>query len=430
MTTTRLLAVAAACTLSLVPAAATAAVVLTPVTTVTAPMYVTHARDQRLFIVERAGHIRIFNRTTATLLPAPFLDISSKVSTTVERGLLSMAFHPDYASNGLFFVYYTNLAGDVTIERYHVTADANIADPNSAALLLAIPHPMGNHNGGQLQIGPEGHLYIGVGDGGGAGDPSCNAQRGDTLLGKLLRLDVRQNVSQAPFHGIPTDNPFLAAGDPGGQIRDEIWALGVRNPWRFSFDRLTGDMFVADVGQATNEEVDLHRAGTAAGQNFGWKVMEGLSCFSTASCPAGTPACNSPALTLPIHQYTHAGGECSITGGYVFRGAAVPELAGRYVFGDYCSGAIRSLRETAPGTWQVQPVVSSSTGLTSFGEDADGGLYATIGNTVFKLTSTTPAPVPALGFVAVAPVALIFIIAGVGVLRESRQRRRGEFPRT
>ena len=246
----------------------------TVVSGLSAPLYVTNASDARLFVVERPGRIRVY--AGGALLATPLLDISSKTTTDGERGLLSVAFHPDFASNGYFFVDYTNTAGNIVVERYRITGDprtSNVADPTSAATLLVIPHPTNNnHNGGQLQIGPtDGYLYIGTGDGGGAGDTPCNAERTDVLLGKILRVDVRQNLNTTPFYGIPPSNPFVGSGDPGGQVPDEIWAIGLRNPWRFSFDRVNGDMYIGDVGQDSFEEVDVQKTGTAAGRNYGWK---------------------------------------------------------------------------------------------------------------------------------------------------------------
>jgi glucose/arabinose dehydrogenase len=419
------LALALAAVLLLAPARARAAIVLAPVTTTAGPVYVTHAGDQRLFIVEQGGRIRIFDRAAGVLLVTPFLDIQAKISTGGERGLFSVAFHPDYASNGFFYVDYTNVNGDTVIERYHVNAGTpNAADPASATILLTIAQPFPNHNGGQLQIGRnDGFLYIGMGDGGSEGDPSCFSQRNDSLLGKMLRLDVRQNLNRAPFYGIPADNPFTAANDPGGLIPDEVWAFGLRNPWRFSFDRATGDLFIGDVGQNSFEEVDLHRAASPGGQNYGWKVMEGLTCFSTAACPAGTPACNAPQLTLPIHTYPHGTGDCSITGGYVYRGTLARELAGRYVFADYCSGAVRTLQQTSPGVWQAQPLLAAGTsGVTSFGEDADGELYITVGNDVRKLVAVTPPLVPAAHRWAKGTLALALL--AVGSLRLALRPRR------
>ena len=243
---------------------------------------------------------------------------------------------------------YTNTAGNTVVARYRVsTGDPNVADPSSAVTLLTIAQPFANHNGGHLAFGPDGYLYIGMGDGGSANDPMCNAQRDDTLLGKMLRIDVDANVATPPFYGIPPDNPFAA---PGG-ARDEIWAKGLRNPWRYSFDRATGDLYIGDVGQGVQEEIDLQRAGTPGGLNYGWKVKEGFSCGSggTSGCPQGTPACTDPGATIPgfrepILVYAHGSGDCSVTGGYVYRGRLFPALLGLYFYADYCSGRIWGLR--------------------------------------------------------------------------------------
>jgi glucose/arabinose dehydrogenase len=392
--------------------AASAAVTLNPVVTVSSPAFVTNMGDKRLFVVELGGRIKIFDRNTSTLLATPFLDIGSKISTGGEHGLFSMAFHPDYATNGFFYVYYTDPAGNLVIERYHVTSNPNVADPASAARLLFIAHTtFANHNGGQLQIGRnDGYLYIGTGDGGSGGDPSCNAQQG-TLLGKMLRLDVRQNLNQSPFYGIPADNPFRANNDPTNQIPDEVWALGLRNPWRFSFDRVTGDLYIGDVGQDLYEEVDRHAAGTPGGQNFGWNAMEGLHCYTGGgACPVGTPACNAPQLTLPIVEYSHASGDCAIIGGYVARGSGVPELSGHYVYSDFCTGDVRVLVGTQP-----QTVANAGTGVTSFGEDSDGNLYLTVGNDVLKLGSTSPVPVG--GWAALLALASALGLTGAKIAR-------------
>jgi glucose/arabinose dehydrogenase len=269
------------------------------------PTAITHAGDGsgRLFITLQAGRIVIYSGIS--ILASPFLDITSLVASGGERGLLSVAFHPNYRNNGVFFVDYTNTAGDIVIARYSVSQDPNVADPNSAAILLTIPHPnFANHNGGQLQFGPDGYLYIGVGDGGSAGDPSNHGQSLDTPLGKLLRIDV----NGAPPYAIPGDNPFVRVM---GAL-PEIWAYGLRNPWRFSFDRSTNDLFIADVGQDSWEEVDFQPAGQG-GQNYGWRLMEGNHCFNPSS------NCNPGGLTLPILEYEHGPGDsigCSISGGY------------------------------------------------------------------------------------------------------------------
>lgn len=342
---------------------------------------ITHAGDGRLFVTEAAGRIRIIDENE-TLLPDPFLDITGLVSTAAnEYGLFSVAFHPDYASNGFFFVNYTDSNGDTAIARYEVSsADPDIADAGSAEILLNIAQPDTNHNGGQLQFGPDGYLYIGMGDGGGSGDPDCNAQDSSTLLGKMLRIDVDQNVSQSPFYGIPADNPFVGAGDPP----DEVWAIGLRNPWRFSFDRLTGDLYIADVGQNAREEINFQPADSSGGENYGWKVMEGSLCFSTSSCDPGTPDCNDPSLTLPVLEYGHEGGNCSITGGYVYRGSRIAGLEGRYLYGDLCSGRLWAGWRVGEN-WQSGELAPTIGGLRTFGEDLEGNIYAASGSTIHEL---------------------------------------------
>ncbi|MFL6235623.1 MAG: PQQ-dependent sugar dehydrogenase, partial [Thermoanaerobaculia bacterium] len=295
---------------------------------------ITHAGGGRLFLTIRTGRIVILENGNPR--SQPFLDFQSLTTTDGERGLLSTAFHPRYAENGFFFVDYTNLQGNTVIARYQVSAsDPNRADPASARILLTIEQPFSNHNGGQLQFGPDGYLYIGMGDGGSAFDPACRAQKTDNLLGKMLRIDVDQNVATPPFYGIPASNPFRGGGNP----LDEIWASGLRNPWRFSFDRQTGDLWIGDVGQNQREEIDFQSASSGGGENYGWKVMEGTLCDSSDACPASTPACGSTAYTAPVLEYDH-GPHCSVTGGYVYRGSGVSQLRGSYVFGDLCSGVI------------------------------------------------------------------------------------------
>jgi glucose/arabinose dehydrogenase len=320
--------------------------------------------DARLFIVERAGRIRVVEN--GSLLPAPFLDIESRTSTDGERGLLSLAFHPQYASNGFFFIFYASLAGDIVIERMQVAAgNRNAADPASGVVMLTIAHPaFSNHYGGLLSFGPDGFLYAGTGDGGGAGDPSGNAQDTNSLLGKLLRIDVG---SAAPTYAIPPGNPF--AGQAGR--RGEIWAYGLRNPWRYAFDASANLLYIADVGQAQLEEVNIAPVGQG-GNNYGWNIMEGMQCFNSASC-------NQAGLTLPAFDYAHGANNangCSITGGYVYRGSAIPELVGQYLFSDYCGGWLKSVRRTdgsvsAPLDWGIPNVGN----ITSFGQDGNKELY-------------------------------------------------------
>lgn len=326
------------------------------------PLYLTApAGDDRLFIVEKGGRIRIVEN--GTLLPTPFLDISSQVSGGSEQGLLGLAFHPDYASNGRFFVDYTDADGNTRIVQYHVGSNASTADPASARLLLTVEQPYSNHNGGQLAFGPDGYLYIGMGDGGSGGDPQGNGQDASDLLGSLLRLDVSADTGYA----IPSDNPWA---DSSG-ARGEVWSIGLRNPWRFSFDRSTGDLYIADVGQNEIEEVDVspRSDGGGRGANYGWNIMEGNSCFEAGSCDRN-------GLVLPVTQYTHADG-CSVTGGFVYRGDAIPSLQGTYFYADFCSGWVRSFRYAGgtAGDQRNWPSLAPGGSVPSFGEDARGELY-------------------------------------------------------
>jgi glucose/arabinose dehydrogenase len=295
------------------------------------PVGLAHAGDGsgRLFVVEKAGRIRVLEN--GALLGAPLLDIAGRVgSQQSEQGLLGLAFHPAFAQNGQFYVNYTDLQGDTVVSRFSMPAgwtpgSPPVADPGSEMPLLKLDQPAGNHNGGHLAFGPDGYLYIGTGDGGGAGDRYGNGQNGATLLGAMLRIDVDGGEPYV----IPADNPFV--GDPG--VRDEIWALGLRNPWRYSFDRLTGDLWIADVGQNVYEEVDFQPAAHTGGWNYGWPIMEGNHCF-----PADV-SCDRAGLTLPLLEYDHTLG-CSITGGYVYRGQEFSDFQGVYVFGDFCTGRI------------------------------------------------------------------------------------------
>ena len=353
------------------------------------PTAIAHAGDARLFLTLQRGQIAVV--PDGSLQPTAFLDIRLLVSCCGERGLLGLAFHPRYSENGFFFVDYTNLTGDTVIARYRVSdGNANIADPSSGVTLLTIPQPFSNHNGGQLAFGPDGYLYIGMGDGGSANDPMCNAQRDESLLGKILRIDVDANANTSPFYGIPPDNPFAAPGGP----RDEIWAKGLRNPWRFSFDRLTGDLYIGDVGQGAREEVDFQPAGSPGGENYGWKAMEGTACGGggTLGCPTGIPTCNASNLVRPILEYPHSGGDCSITGGYVHRGTSFPQLAGTYLYGDYCTGKIWGATRNAAGTWSTRLFSPRAASLTTFGEDVAGRLYlATEGGLLAMIVDANPA---------------------------------------
>jgi len=318
--------------------------------------------DARLFVVEKTGRIRIIKN--GTLLPAAFLDLHTLVSGGSEQGLLGLAFDPAYASNGRFVVNYTNLNGDTRISAFHVSSDPDVADPTET-VLLPIAQPFANHNGGQLVFGPDGFLYAGLGDGGGSGDPDGNGQSLATLLGKLLRIDLNGGSPYA----VPADNPFAATAGP--TTRGEIWSYGLRNPWRFSFDRTTHDLYIADVGQDNYEEVDVSLAPTdGRGLNFGWNRMEGMHGY-----PPGS-SCNMSGLTLPVVEYDHSQG-CSITGGYVYRGAAIPALQGVYFYSDYCQGVVRSFRFVGGQVTKQQKWETLQPGgnVTSFGEDAAGEVY-------------------------------------------------------
>lgn len=312
----------------------------------------------RLFIVEKRGQILVLQNEQ--LLPQPFLDIRSEVgSRGNEQGLLGLAFHPHYAQNGTFFVNYTDLSGNSVVARFHVAAeDPNRADPASGADLLHVDQPYANHNGGGLAFGPDGFLYIGLGDGGSAGDPLRNGQNLQTLLGKLLRI----NVDTGEPYTIPPDNPFS-----GGGGLPEIWAYGLRNPWRFSFDRLTGDLYIADVGQDVWEEVDFVPAGTPGGKDFGWSFYEGTHPYQDQP-PAGAT------FTMPVAEYSHSEG-CSVTGGYVYRGSALPAWQGVYLYGDYCSGTIWGLIRTGQNNWQSKVMFSTGAQITAFGVDEAGEIY-------------------------------------------------------
>ena len=326
-----------------------------------APVGITHAGDGtgNLYLVEQAGRIRLVRN--GTLLAAPFLDISPRVLSGGERGLLGLAFPPGYATKRYFYVNYTSRPdGSTVIARYHVGADPDLADPASEDNVLTIPQPFANHNGGQLAFGPDGFLYVGVGDGGGSGDPFNNAQNPGSLLGKILRIDVE---SGAVPYAVPPTNPFV--GIPGA--RAETWALGLRNPWRFSFDRQTGDLYIGDVGQSSSEEVDFQAAGSAGGQNYGWSLMEGSRCFSN-------PACTPAGLALPVAEYDHRQG-CSITGGFVYRGQAHPRIQGLYLYADFCSGRFWGLGRDG-GSWQNTLLLAEPHAISSFGEDEAGNLYA------------------------------------------------------
>src|SRR6266498_970636 len=303
----------------------------------------------RLFILEKVGRIRIFQN--GQLLDQPFLDISNRVgSSGNEQGLLGLAFHPQYAQNGRFFVNYTDNNGDTVIARYQVSSDPNVADSNSEVKLLGVDQPFANHNGGVLVFGPDGYIYAGLGDGGSQGDPNGNGQNTKVLLGKILRLDV----DSAEPYAIPSDNPF----------GNEVWAYGLRNPWRLSFDKLTGDLYIGDVGQNTWEEIDYLPAGSPGGTNFGWNLREGAHDYNGS---------DSPNLIEPVAEYSHQEGGCSVTGGYVYRGS-MAEWNGIYLYGDYCTGLIWGLIHSDNG-WQKQQLFDTDFTITSFGQDEAGEIY-------------------------------------------------------
>jgi glucose/arabinose dehydrogenase len=334
----------------------------------TAPVFLSAPDgDARQFVVERNGRIRIIKH--GALLEAPFLDIRSRVNFAGERGMLSMAFDPEYDVNGRFYVYYVDLMGDMVVERFSSTPGSDVAGV-SAGIAIAFPHRGENHHGGLIAFGPDGMLYIAPGDGGCCGDPHNNAQNPGTVLGKMLRIDVRT----APYV-VPPDNPFVDR--PG--TRPEIWAVGLRNPWRFSFDAPAALMYIGDVGQDTREEINVSPS-NAAGLNYGWRLMEGTACYNPTS------NCNSAGLTLPAHQYLHSDG-CSVTGGYVYRGSAIPELTGHYLYADYCQGWLRSFRATAGGMANEHRSWAdvSLPGTVSFGRDGAGELYMIAGTQVWRI---------------------------------------------
>jgi glucose/arabinose dehydrogenase len=344
------------------------------------PLQVTHAGDGsgRLFVVDQQGMISV---VSGTVLSPPFLDIRGLVERAGnEQGLLGLAFHPDYATNGHFYVDYTRAGDGATVlARYNVSADPNLADAASATVVMTVTQPSANHNGGQLVFGPDGYLYVGLGDGGGVGDPLGNGQAITTPLGAILRIDV----DGGPPYGIPPDNPFV-----GVEGVDEIWDYGLRNPWRFSFDRLTGDLYIGDVGQSAWEEIDVHSPGTPGGLNFGWNCKEGTHDYEfTADCATAD-------LVDPITEYAHPVASArSVTGGFVYRGSRYLALQGRYFFADFISGEIWSMYKTGsnPDTWSTPELeLDTNMLISSFGEDEAGELYVVDlgGGTVRRLTAS------------------------------------------
>lgn len=319
------------------------------------PVDLTHAGDARIFVVEQRGMIWVLEE--GIVLNTPFLDIQDRVNDSAnEQGLLGLVFHPEYSETGTFFVNYTSSGGNTFISRFQVSSDPNVADANSEFVILTFEQPFRNHNGGSLKFGPDGYLYIGTGDGGSANDPQGNGQRLDTLLGKILRIDVDHGDS----YTIPKDNPFINQDG-----LDEIWAYGLRNPWRISFDRLTGDLFIGDVGQNQWEEIDFQPAGSLGALNYGWNLREGQHPFASDS---------TQGLTDPIAEYDHGDG-CSVTGGFVVRSPSLPAWGGIYLFGDYCTGTLWGVLHTADGTWEMRKLFSTGVRISSFGEDNLGEIF-------------------------------------------------------
>ena len=325
----------------------------------------------RWFIAEKGGRIRVVR--DGGLLATPFLDLSAQVSGGSEQGLLGITFHPRYPADPRVFVDYTDLAGNTHVASYRVSADADQADAASGVDILLVDQPFANHNGGGVAFGADGFLYIGLGDGGSEGDPQGNGQSLATLLGKILRIDVDSTTPYA----IPGGNPFRSTAG----ARAEIWSFGLRNPFRFSFDRAGGDLYIGDVGQDRREEIDFAPASSAGGENYGWNRTEGTLCFAASDC-------DRTGITFPITEYGHDGGACAVTGGYVYRGGAIPSLRGHYFYGDFCAGFVKSLRVDGGGAADQRdwPQLAPGGQITSFGQDAAGEVYiVTAGGSVFRI---------------------------------------------
>lgn len=342
------------------------------------PVDIASAGDERLFIVEKRGVIKIMNKDGA-IVENNFLDIRSRIANSGgERGLLGMVFHPDFNTNGYFYINYTDDRNDTQVSRFRVNPDnPNQADSNSEFFIINIDQPRGNHNAGDLSFGPDGYLYLGMGDGGGANDPDNFSQTNSSLLGKMLRLDVDNTDGEG--YGIPSDNPFI----DDSAVADEIWSTGLRNPWRYSFDRETGDLWMADVGQNRFEEVHKQPADSEGGENYGWRCYEGDAEFNSSGCSA-----DANDFVFPVHAYNHALG-CSVTGGYVYRGTQYPSLTGKYIFGDFCSGRMWTLTETNTGEWERAEIFDGpSSSWSTFGEDNTGEVYvASLAGEIYKITT-------------------------------------------
>jgi glucose/arabinose dehydrogenase len=330
--------------------------------------------DKRLFVVEQTGAIHVI-AANGTVEQAPFLDLTAKVKTGGEMGLLGLAFHPKVAENSYFFVNYIDKQLNTIVARYSISKQTGRADPASEKVLLKLKQPFENHNGGDLAFGPDGYLYIGLGDGGSGGDPGNHAQTVTDLLGKMLRIDVDRGNP----YSVPSDNPLAKSGSS----KSEVWALGLRNPWRFSFDRQTGDLYIADVGQGDWEEINFQTAGSAGGVNYGWRCYEGMHPFQTAGCQ------DASAYTSPVIEYDHSLNRCSVTGGYVYRGATYPALAGKYFYGDFCSGHLY-YTGGVKASWAQVTALESGMAISTFGEDSSGELYVAdySSGTIYQITDT------------------------------------------
>lgn len=338
----------------------------------TAPVEIAHANDSRMFVVQQNGIIKIL-QSDGTVNSANFLNISSKITYGGERGLLGLAFHPQYPSNGYFFVYYNDTGGNITVARYtRSSANPDVADPASEKIILNLPKPFDNHNGGSIHFAPDGYLWVVTGDGGSGGDPNNNAQNKNSLLGKLLRLDINSTGA----YNIPPGNPFVGIDGAG-----EVWAYGLRNAWKFNFDTLSGNVMIADVGQGQIEEINRMPL-TQAGINYGWRCYEGNNAYNTTGCAAQST------MTFPVAAYDHSGGKCSITGGYVYRGTQFPALQGRYFFADYCSTQIGSLNSDDSITWTS---AFSGNNFSTFGVNNQNELFVAAVNSgkIFRITTTT-----------------------------------------
>lgn len=364
-----------------VAAVAQPVVSLTPViqTGLSLPIQFVNAADgsNRVFIVQKEGTIRTYDADFNFL--STFLTVTN-ITTAGERGLLSMAFHPDYPGNGFFYVYYTNAAGDLELARYQVSSNANIADAASKVIVITIPHPVNaNHNGGELHFGSDGFLYLSTGDGGGGGDVPNNAQNTNVLLGKILRFNVNTSAT-TPYYTIPAGNPY----------GNEVFDLGLRNPYRWSFDQLTNDMWIGDVGQDSYEEINFRPAGATAGVNYGWRCYEGNNTFNTAGCAAAS------AYAFPAYTYPSQDPAAAITGGIVYRGTASPDLQGYYVAADFYSGIFYLINPDGAGGWTTTTQTLTPTGMVDFGETENGEAYVVslTGNSVYRINATSGGPLP------------------------------------